>query len=266
MPAGTVSSANSDRHLQAVEEVARREHVAGTGRSRRTCSAGPGTAGAVEAEVEVLDERIEDEDAEDQRATGSEQQVAEPAPRAGDVALATARLGDRGAGRPPARRRHGVDPVAGRRDRTRAASSASARSRCTPSPAAGTSAASRWRDDHQLAVVEPADDVALVAERLDHRRPSPAARPSSPSAQVLGPHADHDLARARAVDGARERGGSGAPPPGSSTDERLAVARRRARSTVFIGGLPMKRATNRFAGRVVDLLRRPDLLEHAVAR
>ena len=45
--------------------------------------------------------------------------------------------------------------------------------------------------DHHLAVVEPADHVALVAERLDHRHRR-RDTPRVADLEVLGAHADDD--------------------------------------------------------------------------
>ncbi len=123
----------------------------------------------------------------------------------------------------------------------------------------------RLAGDHHGAVAEPADDVTFVAERFhdDDLGREDAVRPEQ---HVLGPDADHDvgdvaLPRARAASSA----GSATTAPGKETAGAPSAPGTTLPGTVFIGGVPMKLATNRFAGRVVDLLRRPDLLEHTVA-
>ncbi len=81
---------------------------------------------------------------------------------------------------------------------------------------------------------------------------------------MLGPHAEHDVGStpgrraALAIRvGERDVGAGHADRVGAS-----AFADDRAPATVFIGGLPMNARDEQVRGPVVDLLRRPDLLEH----
>ena len=73
----------------------------------------------------------------------------------------------------------------------------------------------------------------------------------------------HDALRARPLDRGAERGRERRRCPGARRRGSPST-RSTPPATVFIGGLPMKRATNRLAGRVVDVLGRADLLEHAL--
>ena len=78
-----------------------------------------------------------------------------------------------------------------------------------------------------------AGDAAVVAE-----------------AQVLGPHAEHDLVEPGRFDGLRaSAGGAATRPPAAATASVTVRAGDDRPATVFIGGLPMKRATKRLAGR-----------------
>ena len=217
-----------------------------TGRSRRSASAARGTGVLEEAEIEVLEQREEDEDAEDhqrrQRASRTRARLA-PGAHASPARAARRRVGVQGAGastvavmRRPDRRRRVEHVEIGsatrshrlpRRARRRRA--AAGRSRAGR-PRAGTRRGARGR-----ATRPP--------------RPSPDAARSRSELQVLGSYADHDVRRAT-VRARRPRSRRG----GASGRRR---ARRRGTSpslvtrpaTVFIGGLPMNRATKRFAGR-----------------
>ena len=229
IPAGTVMIANATVVFRLFEELRRRQHVLvlveadprlrQTGERRR----------AVEAEVEVAEERIEDEDREDQQRR-QQQQVGELHPL-----------------RAPPRGPHGSIRSSVRARRTRAAGAGAAES-CTAAPSPGTASSDGDAHDHHLAVVEPADHVPFVAERLDHgdggreraavaleRRRSRGARVARRARQRSHPRR---APRRRAAQGA----GPALPATVTRVADDLPV-------TVFIGGLPMNRATNRLAGR-----------------
>ena len=190
-----------------------------------------------------MDQRIEDEDAEDHER-GQQQQVAEPAllplrrwlderPRSSRTAStrhrASIRLPDSGSNtcsasgardractdfvglRDVGLRRAGARSPAGRR---RAGRPRGARGRATRRPTT-------------VAATPP-----LVARAAGPRGARRARRRRAPAASTA----------------CASCGVSGARPPGSSTT-RSSPTRATRPSTVFIGGLPMKRATNRFAGR-----------------
>ena len=201
----------------------RGEHVAGTAstpthalrqaRERRR---------AVEAEPEVLDERIEDERAEHEQ-------------RRERRARSRAARRDACGAEPPAA---GGD-AAGRRSRGHAASTrlpvpASKTCRCSGSVvrctvarrSSGAGASIVLAGDDQRAVVEPAHDVALVAERLDdrHRGRHEARRRSSRRCSGRTPTIDRRRRPARAT-AARERGGERHPRARQLTAMLVAVRR-----------------------------------------
>ena len=116
--------------------------------------------------------------------------------------------------------------------------------------------------DHHLAVAQAADDVLFVSERLDHGDGRGDARAAE--AQVLGPHAEDDRVDARPARALDIPSGSARSAPGTRTRS-ASASPTTIPATVFIGGLPMNAGDEEVRGPVVDLLRRPDLLEHAVA-
>ena len=115
------------------------------------------------------------------------------------------------------------------------------------SPSAGVAASASTLRDHQLAVAEAADDVLLVAERLDHGDGRGDAR----RRRGAGARAAR-RARPRSTPGRRGRStslGERELGAGHSDAQGIGLADDDPAPTVFIGGLPMKRATKRFAGR-----------------
>ena len=101
--------------------------------------------------------------------------------------------------------------------------------------------------DHQLLVGEAAHDVAFVPQRLDHADRCAAMPSSVGEAQVLGPHADHHLVDPGRLEVLDQLGGHRHSPAGSCAT-RPPSTRSMVPVTVFMGGLPMKRATKRLAG------------------
>ena len=96
-------------------------------------------------------------------------------------------------------------------------------------------------------VLEAADHVALVPQRLDDRD---RGRDTAlvVDLEMLGTDADDDLLGRGVGDRLRERRrAAGASTPASRTESSAPSATTVA-GMVFIGGLPMKRATKRFAG------------------
>ena len=264
MPTGTVSTRTSSVTLKLSRKSRDVEHVAVLVEADVRARQPRERRRAVEAQRSCA-RTVEDEHAEDDAATGAP---------AGSRGPALARRGGAGAGAGGERPRRRARPRGrlscvrpGRRSRRRTRAARAGRSsRRTGSPSAGRRVVRVLADDHELPVVEPAHDVALVAERLDDGDRRAASPPSARSAGARGARRSRPSSSPRRSTAARERGRErDARRRGAHGDAR----RRRATTspvTVFIGGLPMKRATKRLAGRVVDVLGRPDLLQRAVGR
>ena len=211
MPTGTVMNAKQERRLHAVDELLRREDVAVLVEADVLARQPRERRVAEEAEVHVVHQRPEHEDAEDHERR-DQQQVGEARARGAgfgaggrrDRCLAS--LGRRAA-------TSGPRPGRRSRDRTRATRGGRRRGRwCSPR---GGGLVRVLAHDHELLVDEPADHVALVTERLDHghQRGNPL---DGIEAQVFGPHADHDLLEAGRLDRGRQpRDRVGCARPGS---------------------------------------------------
>ena len=171
----------ADRGLQAVDEVLGAEDVPILVEADVVLRQPGERRRLVEAQVEVAEERIEDEDAEDEQRR-QDQQVREP-----DLASAAASEPLAPLPRRPLQELFGLAHVRDRPERARVAGEAScgsmrrsvwASKRCrwsrsvarrTIDPSPGAGLGRLLAHDHHLPVLEPADHVPLVAERLDHR-------------------------------------------------------------------------------------------------
>ena len=175
MPTGTVRIANRN----VVLTLSRKScdvRTSCTGRSRRRCSAAPGTAGCGRSRGTRCAPAARRRTRRRSSERRDQQQVAEPALAPAD---ALARPGvTRDAPRWP---RSVADPRRRTRDRTRAARRRRRRGTWC-SPPAGAGLVRVLAHDHELLVGEAAHDVALVPERLDHahrRRDALARRRSA---------------------------------------------------------------------------------------
>ena len=209
------------RGLQAVEEITRREDVfvlveAHVGARQP----GEGWA-AVQAEIHAVDQRIEDEDAEDQQRREQQAGTRARAPSTScavsDDAIVDATV------------RHVTGRSGCRTSGSNTCSASGSAIRCTTLSGAGTSACGTLADDHELAVGEAARDVALVPERLRPRRPSAVTPPSSPRRRSSGRTPSTTFSEPGRFDGVGELRGERRPSPGELHDEAVADTRRRGR-------------------------------------